>query len=183
MHVEETKLDGVKVITPAKIGDDRGWFAEMYNARKFEEAGLPLHFVQDNQSMSKRGVLRGLHYQVGKPQGKLVRVVEGEVFDIAVDIREKSTTFGQWFGVNLTAELGNMLWIPVGFAHGFLVLSDRAQVLYKVTDYYYPEGDRAIKWDDPQIGIKWPLDAIKPMEPILSEKDLAAKPLDEADKF
>jgi len=183
MQVEETKLDGVKLIVPKKFGDERGWFAEMYNAAGMAEAGLPLSFVQDNQSYSRRGVLRGLHYQVGKPQGKLVRVLSGEVFDIAVDMRQSSPTLGQWVGYRLTAELGNMLWIPVGFAHGFLVLSDSAEVLYKTTDYYFPGGERAIRWDDADLGIEWPLEELKPLLPIVSWKDAAAGSFREAEKF
>ncbi len=183
MHVEETKLDGVKLVTPKKFGDERGWFAEMYNAERLAGAGLPLHFVQDNQSFSRKGVLRGLHYQVGRPQGKLVRAVSGQVFDVAVDIRQNSASFGQWFGCVLSAETANMLWIPVGFAHGFLVLSDTAEVLYKTTDYYFPEGERAIRWDDAELGIAWPLDEIKPLQPTVSGKDAAALTFSAAEKF
>jgi dTDP-4-dehydrorhamnose 3,5-epimerase len=183
MHVEETKLDGVKILSPRKFGDERGWFAEMYNQKELVDAGLSLSFVQDNQSRSRRGVLRGLHYQVGKPQGKLVRVLVGEVFDIAVDIRKDSATFGQYFGIKLTAELSNMLWIPAGFAHGFLVLSDSADVLYKTTDYYYPAGERSIRWDDADLGIDWPLEELKSLLPVVSAKDEAAVLFKNAETF
>jgi dTDP-4-dehydrorhamnose 3,5-epimerase len=183
MRVESTELDGVKLIVPKIFGDERGWFAEMFNAARLAEAGLPVHFVQDNQSFSQRGVLRGLHYQVGKPQGKLVRVLSGEVFDIAVDIREKSATFGRWAGFILTEKEANMLWIPEGFAHGFLVISDSASVLYKTTDYYYPEGERTIRWDDATLKIEWPLEKIKPLQPVVSAKDAAGKSFLETEKF
>jgi dTDP-4-dehydrorhamnose 3,5-epimerase len=142
-----------------------------------------LCFVQDNQSFSGRGVLRGLHYQVGKPQGKLVRVLAGEVYDIAVDIRKNSPSFGRWEGFKLTAESAKMLWIPEGFAHGFLVLSDTASVLYKTTDYYFPAGERTIRWDDATLGIKWPLEEIKPLGPMVSAKDAAGTSFLEAEKF
>ena len=175
MQVFDTTLQDVKVLRPARFGDDRGWFAEFYNLEKFASAGLPTRFVQDNQSRSSRGVLRGLHYQLGKPQGKLVRVVSGCIWDVVVDLRRNSPTFGQHEGfhlapVNDAGEL-QLLWIPEGFAHGFLVLSETAEVLYKTTDFYSPAGERAIAWDDPTLNIAWPLDGIVPS---VSAKDAKA---------
>ena len=157
------------VIEPTVFKDERGYFVETYNQKDFEEAGLNLVFVQDNQSMSVRGVLRGLHYQKEYPQGKLVRVLRGSVFDVAVDLREGSKTFGKWFGVELTEENKKMFYIPKGFAHGFLVLSEEAEFAYKCTDFYHPGDEGGIAWDDPQIGICWPLQ--EGVELILSEKD------------
>ena len=181
MKVIETTLPGVLILEPKVFGDDRGFFYESFNARSFQDAtGLSPAFVQDNHSRSTRGVLRGLHYQVQQPQGKLVRVTVGEVFDVAVDIRRHSETFGQWFGVHLSAENKRQLWIPEGFAHGFLVLSEYAEFLYKTTDYYAPAHERCIRWDDPQLAIDWPLQRLTPQ---LSGKDQAGASLQEADLF
>lgn len=163
MRVEKTKLDGLFIVHPQVFGDERGWFMESFNQQRFESVfeglNLPVpNFVQDNHSKSSRGVLRGLHYQLSpKAQGKLVRVVQGEVWDVAVDIRKGSPTFGQWVGEELSADNHKQLWIPPGFAHGFITLSDTAEFLYKTTDYYSPEHERAIRWDDPQLAIAWPL--------------------------
>jgi dTDP-4-dehydrorhamnose 3,5-epimerase len=167
MQPVKTKLDGVVLIKPRLFSDDRGFFFESYNEKSLASDGLPHHFVQDNHSRSSKNVLRGLHYQIRQPQGKLVRVVIGEVFDVAVDLRKGSLTFGKWIGEILSAENKDMLWVPPGFAHGFLVLSDRAEVLYKTTDYYAPQFERTIRWDDPDIGIDWPLTG----NPQLSAKD------------
>lgn len=166
MKVLETELPGVVIIEPAVHGDARGFFLESWHARRYAEYGLAATFVQDNHSRSSRGVLRGLHYQLRQPQGKLVRVVSGEVFDVAVDIRKGSPTFGRWSGVTLTAENHRQIYVPPGFAHGFCVVSDVADFLYKCTDYYAPEDERGIRWDDPDIGIAWP-----DMQYALSEKD------------
>lgn len=173
MQATPTAIPEVVVLEPKVFGDDRGFFFESFNAKAFEQAtGLKHEFVQDNHSKSARNVLRGLHYQVPpKTQGKLVRVVQGEVFDVALDLRKSSKTFGQWVGEVLSAENKRQLWIPTGFAHGFLTLSDTAEFLYKTTDYYSPEYERCIRWDDPEIGIAWPLTAT----PVLSAKDLQAK--------
>ena len=163
MRVEKTKLDGLFIVHPQVFGDERGWFMESFNQQRFESVfeglNLPVpNFVQDNHSKSSRGVLRGLHYQLPpKAQGKLVRVVQGKVWDVAVDIRKGSPTFGQWVGEELSADNHKQLWIPPGFAHGFITLSDTAEFLYKTTDYYSPEHERAIRWDDPQLAIAWPL--------------------------
>ncbi len=166
MRIVETPLRDVKLLSPRKFGDERGWFAEVFNATTFADAGLPSRFVQDNQSLSSRGVLRGLHYQLGKPQGKMVRVLSGHIWDVAVDLRSTSPDFGKSAGFHLkplneTGEL-EMLWIPEGFAHGFLVLSETAEVLYKTTDSYYPQGERCIRWNDTQLAIPWPLAEMKP---------------------
>ena len=180
MHVIPTAIPEVLVIEPKVFGDARGFFFESYNRKAFHEAtGLDVDFVQDNHSRSAQGVLRGLHYQIQQPQGKLVRVVAGAVFDVAVDIRRSSPSFGQWVGLELSAENKKMLWVPPGFAHGFLVLSDGTEFLYKTTDYYAPSSERAIAWDDPQIGIAWPL----PFAPLLSAKDQAAAKLHDAEVF
>ena len=163
MRVEKTKLDGLFIVHPQVFGDERGWFMESFNQQRFESVfeglNLPVpNFVQDNHSKSSRGVLRGLHYQLPpKAQGKLVRVVQGKVWDVAVDIRKGSPTFGQWVGEELSADNHKQLWIPPGFAHGFITLSETAEFLYKTTDYYSPEHERAIRWDDPQLAIAWPL--------------------------
>ena len=179
LQVEETSLPGVLCITPKVFGDDRGFFFESFNASEFEgNTGSELTFVQDNHSKSARGVLRGLHYQIQKPQGKLVRVVEGVIFDVAVDIRRGSPSFGEWVGIELSAENKKQLWVPPDFAHGFIVVSDYAQVLYKATDYYAPEHERSIRWNDPDLGIDWPNLGLKPL---LSEKDQQAHLLKEAD--
>ena len=171
MEIITTDIPGVLILKPRVFGDDRGFFMESFNRRTWRAAtGQDCDFVQDNHSRSGRGVLRGLHYQIRQPQGKLVRVVSGEVFDVAVDVRRSSPTFGHWVGVRLSAENRLQFWIPPGFAHGFLVLSSAADFLYKATDYYAPEHERTIIWNDPQLGIDWP-DKIPPE---LSEKDAAA---------
>lgn len=168
MQIIQTSLPGVLIIEPKVFGDARGFFFESFNARRFAElTGITTPFVQDNQSRSARGVLRGLHYQIRQPQGKLVRVIAGEIFDVAVDVRRASPTFGQWCGHSLSAENKRQAWIPAGFAHGFAVLSESAEILYKTTDYWVPEHERCIRWDDPQLGIQWPLAA----PPVLSAKD------------
>jgi dTDP-4-dehydrorhamnose 3,5-epimerase len=180
MQVATTALPGVLLLEPTVFGDARGFFYESFNARRFAElTGVTSAFVQDNHSRSARGVLRGLHYQIGQPQGKLVRVTAGEVFDVAVDIRASSTTFGQWFGANLSAENKRQMWIPEGFAHGFLVLSESAEFLYKTTAYWAPQHERCIRWDDPRVGIAWPLGEA----PQLSAKDGQGKLLADAEVF
>ena len=182
MNVITTPLQGLLVIEPRVFGDERGFFYESYNARQFAEAtGVTANFVQDNHSRSRRGVLRGLHYQIQQPQGKLVRVTAGAVYDVAVDIRKGSPTFGQWYGTELSAENMRQMWIPPGFAHGFVVTTENAEFLYKTTDCWAPEHERAILWNDPAIGIDWPL-ALTPT-PTLSHKDLAAVPLAGAEVF
>ncbi|WP_213297282.1 dTDP-4-dehydrorhamnose 3,5-epimerase [Paraburkholderia sacchari] len=178
--VTATALPEVKIIEPKVFGDARGYFYESFNGREFEElveAGV--EFVQDNHSRSAKGVLRGMHYQIQHAQGKLVRVVEGEVFDVAVDIRRSSPNFGKWVGVHLSAENHRQLWVPPGFAHGFVVISESAQFLYKTTDYWFPEHERSIVWNDPEIGIEWPID----FEPLLAAKDAAGKRLAEAEVY
>jgi len=180
MVVVPTSIPDVLVLEPRVFGDARGFFFESFNRRVFGElTGYTGEFVQDNHSRSQRGVLRGLHYQLRQPQGKLVRVVAGAVFDVAVDVRRSSMTFGRWVGVELSAENKRMAWIPAGFAHGFLVLSESAEFLYKTTDYWAPEHERTIAWDDPALGIEWPLQG----EPQLSAKDKLGKPLGEAEVF
>ncbi len=180
LNVIRTEIPEVLILEPKIFGDQRGFFFESFNARQFAEAtGLNRVFVQDNHSRSARGVLRGLHYQIQHPQGKLVRVVAGEVFDVAVDIRKGSPTFGKSVGVTLSAENKRQLWVPEGFAHGFLVTSDHAEFLYKTTDYWYPEYERSLLWNDPVLGIEWPSSG----EPVLAAKDAAGKPLAEADLF
>ena len=174
-QVMQTPLEGVLVLEPKVFGDARGFFFESFNARDFEQAtGLQENFVQDNHSKSAKGVLRGLHYQVQHAQGKLVRVTQGAVFDVAVDIRKGSPTFGQWFGQELSAENKKQMWIPAGLAHGFLVTSESAEFLYKTTDYYSPEFERSILWSDPAIGIEWPLHLLN-VHPLLAPKDAQAK--------
>lgn len=173
-------IPDVVLLEPRVFGDDRGFFFESFNQAKFEAAiGRSVNFVQDNHSRSVKNVLRGLHYQVRQPQGKLVRVVAGEVFDVAVDLRKSSPTFGQWVGEILSADNKKQLWIPEGFAHGFVVLSESAEFLYKTTDYYAPEHERCILWSDPSIGISWPVNG----EPMLSAKDRAGSLLRDADLF
>jgi dTDP-4-dehydrorhamnose 3,5-epimerase len=173
-QVTTSSIDGVLVLEPKVFGDERGFFFESFNARDFEQAtGLKEAFVQDNHSKSAKGVLRGLHYQTQHAQGKLVRVTQGAVFDVVVDIRKESRTFGQWFGLELSAENKKQLWIPAGLAHGFLVTSDSAEFLYKTTDYYHPEYERSLLWNDPAIGIQWPLHGLQ-SGPLLSAKDVAA---------
>ncbi len=168
MQVTKLSIPDVVLFEPRVFGDERGFFFESFNNRVFEEAtGLKRNFVQDNHSRSVKNVLRGLHYQIQHPQGKLVRVTVGEVFDVAVDIRKSSPTFGKWVGETLSAENKRMMWVPEGFAHGFVVLSDVAEFLYKTTDYWYPEHERSIIWNCPDIGIQWPIDG----DPILAKKD------------
>lgn len=180
IQVTSMALDGVKLIQPKVFGDARGFFFESFNAREFaQQVQDGVMFVQDNHSRSARGVLRGLHYQIQHAQGKLVRVMEGEVFDVAVDLRRSSPTFGKWEGVVLSSENHRQLWIPPGFAHGFVVLSESAQFLYKTTDYWYPEFERCLFWNDPQIGIEWPIE----FEPMLAAKDAAGRLLADADLF
>ena len=177
MQVLDTPLTQVKLIQPQRYGDSRGWFAEVFNQSTFSAAGLPTHFVQDNQSFSVKGVLRGLHYQLGQPQGKLVRVLSGHIWDVAVDLRRNSPDFGKWAGFHLNAQSTTdelqLLWIPEGFAHGFLALSDTAEVLYKTTDFYYPTGERSILWNDPTLNINWPLELLNGSPPSVSAKDTA----------
>jgi len=169
MKVTPTSIADVLQIEPKVFGDERGFFMETYNQRDFtRQTGLSPDFVQDNHSLSGKHVLRGLHYQLQQPQGKLVRVIKGEIFDVAVDIRKSSDTFGQWAGVTLSSDNKKQLWVPEGFAHGFLVLSDTAEVTYKTTDYYNPQAEHCIAWDDPDLAIDWP---IKGITPDLSEKD------------
>jgi len=179
MKVIETNIPDVKIIEPAVFGDERGFFMETWQQKKFEElvTGKPCEFVQDNHSKSKKGILRGLHYQTENTQGKLVRVISGEVFDVAVDIRKNSPTFGQWVGVYLSAENKRQLWVPEGFAHGFYVTSDEAEFVYKCTDYYNPQAEISIIWNDKNIGIDWPIDTA----PQLSDKDSTARTLEDVD--
>jgi dTDP-4-dehydrorhamnose 3,5-epimerase len=181
MRTDAMEMSGLLIIEPRAYADERGHFFEAFNRREFADTVDANHeFVQDNQSRSAQHVLRGLHYQLApRAQGKLVRVVRGAVFDVAVDIRRSSPTFGQWFGLELTEDNFKQLWVPPGFAHGFLALTEPADLLYKVTDYYSPEHDRSIRWNDPGIGIEWPLDG----EPILSDKDASAPYLAEAEMF
>lgn len=180
LTVTQTALPEVLILEPKVFGDERGFFFESYNARAFEQAtGLKREFVQDNHSRSGAGVLRGLHYQIQHPQGKLVRVTSGAVFDVAVDVRKSSPTFGQWVGVELSAANKRQLWVPEGFAHGFVVTSESAEFLYKTTDYWYPEHERSIVWNDPAIGIEWPLQGT----PIVAAKDAAGARLAEAELF
>ncbi|RKP50866.1 dTDP-4-dehydrorhamnose 3,5-epimerase [Trinickia fusca] len=180
IQVTATALPEVKLIEPQVFGDARGFFLESFNAREFaEKVQAGVEFVQDNHSRSRKGVLRGLHYQIEHAQGKLVRVVDGEVFDVAVDIRRSSPTFGKWEGVILSAENQRQLWIPPGFAHGFLVLSETADFLYKTTDYWFSEHERSVLWNDPAIGIEWPID----FEPTLAAKDKAALRLSECETY
>lgn len=179
MKVTPFAIPEVKAIEPKVFGDERGFFFESWNARTLAEAGIDAQFVQDNHSRSRRGVLRGLHYQILHPQGKLVRVVAGAVFDVAVDMRRSSPTFGRWVGTMLSADNKRMLWVPPGFAHGFLSLVDSTEVLYKTTDYYAPEHERCVLWSDPEIGIEWPLNG----EPTVSAKDLRGVALRAAEVF
>jgi len=179
MEIIDTRLRDVKRVRPRRFGDERGWFAEVFNVRTFATAGLADYFVQDNQSFSRRGVLRGLHYQLGQPQAKLVRVLSGHIWDVAVDLRRDSPDFGKWTGIDLRGEDVEFVWIPEGFAHGFVVLSETANVFYKTTAFYYREGERCIRWNDPTLAIEWPLEAIG--EPNVSAKDAAASWFMEAD--
>jgi dTDP-4-dehydrorhamnose 3,5-epimerase len=180
MKIDETSLPGVLVLTPKIYRDDRGAFSETFNLRRMVEAGLPATWVQDNFSVSNKNVLRGIHYQVTQPQGKLVRVAHGAVLDVAVDLGRSSPTFGRHVAVELSGENGRMLWIPPGFGHAFLVLSEIAGFAYKVTDYYSPAGERTIVWNDPELGIKWPIAA---GDAIVSEKDARGKLLRDAEVF
>jgi len=180
MDIIKTKIPDVFIIEPKVFGDDRGFFMESFNEKIFQEkTGVEVQFVQDNHSRSSRNVLRGLHYQIQQPQGKLVRVVSGEVYDVAVDIRKSSPTFGQWMGCLLSQANKKQFWVPAGFAHGFVVLSDTADFLYKTTDYYAPEYERSILWNDPSLNIDWKITG----EPILSAKDKSAVILEEAEVF
>lgn len=179
MQLISTSLNDVFILEPKVFGDERGFFLEAYNEATFAKLGLPTHFRQDNHSGSRKGVLRGLHYQMNQPQGKLVRALRGDIFDVAIDLRRDSKQFGQWFGTVLSAENKRMLWIPPGFGHGFLVLSDFAEVSYKATDFYDPSSERSILWNDPEVGIQWPLDG----EPTLSAKDAAGLPLAQAETY
>ena len=181
MRAVATSIPDVLIIEPKVFGDARGFFFESFNQKAFQDAtGVSTSFVQDNHSRSDKGVLRGLHYQIRQPQGKLVRVVRGSAYDVAVDVRRSSPTFGKWVGVELSEENQLQLWVPPGFAHGFVVTSDSADFLYKATDYYAPEHERCIAWDDPEIGIDWPLDA---QQPSLSAKDKAGVKLSDAEVF
>jgi dTDP-4-dehydrorhamnose 3,5-epimerase len=179
VNVISSSLPEVLIVEPAVFGDDRGYFYESYNERELEKLGLRAHFVQDNHSRSARNVLRGLHYQVRQVQGKLVRVTAGEIYDVAVDLRRSSPTFGKWAAVVLSAENRKMCWVPPGFAHGFLVTSDCAEVQYKTTDYWAPQHERCIIWNDRDLGISWPLTG----EPVQSQKDRVGLPLKEAEVF
>jgi len=180
MKASATAIAGVLVIEPAVFGDARGFFFESWNRKAFAQAvGRDVEFVQDNHSMSLRNVLRGMHYQLRRPQGKLVRVVAGEVFDVAVDLRRSSPTFGRWVGERLSSANHRMMWIPAGFAHGFVVLSEAAEFLYKTTDYYAPDDERTLLWNDPAVGIAWPLAA----QPLLKPKDAAGTPLARAETY
>jgi len=174
-----TSLPGVVILEPRVFGDERGFFLESYNEKAFAELGIEERFVQDNHSSSRQNVLRGLHYQIKHAQGKLVRAVEGDILDVAVDLRRSSPTFGRWEAVRLSGENKRMLWIPVGFAHGFLVISDKAQVLYKATDYYAPQHERTLAWNDPALKIEWKVEG----EPIVSAKDQRGTPLRDAETF
>ena len=179
--VTPTAIPDVLILEPKVFGDARGFFYESFNARDFAQVtGLDVSFVQDNHSKSAQGVLRGLHYQIQHPQGKLVRVVQGEVFDVTVDLRQSSPHFGKWVGVHLSADNHRQLWVPPGFAHGFVVLSESAEFLYKTTDYWYPEHERSLLWNDAVVGIDWPLNGA---QPLLAAKDAAGKTLEQADCF
>ena len=182
MQLIRTAIPEVCIIEPKVFGDARGFFMESWNRRTFASRGLELDFVQDNHSRSQQGVLRGLHYQMQQPQGKLVRVAAGAVYDVAVDMRKSSPTFGRWVGVTLSAENQRMFWVPPGFAHGFLTLTDTADFLYKTTDYYAPEHERSLLWNDPDLAIDWPLDTL-PCAPKLATKDDAGIPLKQADTY
>lgn len=181
MNIVETALPGVLVFEPRVHGDHRGYFLETWRADVFARAGLDVAFVQDNQSSSHQGVLRGIHYQIRQPQGKLVRVISGRVFDVAVDLRRSSPHFGRWTGVELSATNHRQFWVPPGFGHAFYVLSEMAEFVYKCTDYYAPEHERTLRWDDPAVGIAWPLAA--GVTTVLSDKDRAGRPLAEAEVF
>jgi dTDP-4-dehydrorhamnose 3,5-epimerase len=180
MELIKTPLNDAVIVEPKVFGDERGFFLETWNKQTFSDLGLTMDFVQDNHSKSSKGILRGLHYQLAKTQGKLVRVISGEVFDVAVDLRQGSSSFGQWHGVLLSEQNKKMFWVPPGFAHGFYVTSDSAEFLYKCTDYYDPASEVCLRWDDPELGIDWPLEG---GEPQLSAKDLGGVSFEEASKF
>ena len=180
MKIIETSLPGVLLLEPKVFGDSRGFFLESFHQERYEQAGISLPFVQDNHSRSRKGVLRGLHFQLHHPQGKLVRVISGSVFDVAVDLRRSEPTFGKWVGVMLSEENRKQLWIPPGFGHAFLVLSDSADFLYKTTDFYAAEHERCIKWNDPDLGISWPVEI---ETPILSDKDKQGKSFRQAEVY
>jgi dTDP-4-dehydrorhamnose 3,5-epimerase len=181
MKISQTGLPGILLMEPNVFGDERGFFLETYREIELINLGIPCHFVQDNHSGSRQGVLRGLHYQINQQQGKLIRVVRGEIFDVAVDIRVRSTTFGQWVGMVISEQNRHQLWIPAGFAHGYYVLSEWSEIIYKVTDYYSPEWERTLLWNDPEIGIKWPI--LPGTTPILSERDARGLLLGQGDFF
>ena len=181
MNFFPTSIPEVLIIEPRVYSDQRGFFMETYQVDEFTAAGIPDNFVQDNHSGSRQGTLRGLHYQIHQAQGKLIRVVAGEVFDVAVDLRRSSLTFGHWEGLRLSADSKRQLWIPAGFAHGFLVISEWAELVYKTTDFYSPEWERTLLWNDPEIGIKWPLE--DGLQPILSDKDAQGMGFRDADLF
>ena len=181
MHFKNTKLPGVLLVEPKLYEDERGFFFESYHKRLFDEQRISLEFVQDNHSRSKHGALRGLHYQIRQPQGKLVRVILGEIYDVAVDLRKSSSTFGQWTGIYLSVENRKQLYIPPGFAHGFYVVSEWAEVIYKATDYYAPQWERTLLWNDSKIDVSWPL--LDGGQPTLSPKDAVGTPFDQADVY
>ena len=181
MHIEQSIIPDILIITPQVYGDERGYFMETYRLELFTKAGIPYTFVQDNHSRSKCGTLRGLHYQINQPQGKLIRAVLGEVYDVAVDMRRKSPTFGKWVGMVLSASNRLQLWVPPGFAHGFYVLSEWAEIVYKATDYYAPEWERTLHWNDPEVAISWPI--LKDQELLVSPKDRIGKLLKEAEVY
>jgi dTDP-4-dehydrorhamnose 3,5-epimerase len=181
MQITPTAIPEVVLIEPKVFRDDRGFFLETFQTNKYRDAGITLPIVQDNHSGSRQGVLRGLHYQIHKPQGKLVSVVAGEVFDVAVDLRRSSPTFGRWVGVTLSAENHHQIWVPPGFAHGYYAVSDWAEVLYKVTDFYDPASERTLIWNDPDIAVRWPLRDGR--QPVLSPKDVQGLPLSKAESF
>lgn len=181
MQFSSTKLTGVILVEPKVFEDERGFIFESYHAQRFAENGLSLNFCQDNHSRSKKGALRGIHYQIRQAQGKLVRVVIGEIYDVAVDLRKSSPTFGQWMGMNLSAENKKQLYVPPGFGHGFYVVSEWAEVLYKATDYYAPQWERTLLWNDPDVNIEWPVSPGE--EPILSPKDAAGIPFGQAEVY
>lgn len=182
MIIEETPIPGVLVLSNKRFGDSRGWFSEVFRKQEFEEAvGRPVSFVQTNESYSDHNILRGIHFQNPHPQGKLVRVVEGEVFDVAVDLRKSSSTCGQWFGITLSAENGKLLWVPEGFGHGFYVTGTKAHFVYECTDYYHPEAEGALIFNDPKVGIEWPI--MKGIQPLTSPKDMNAVAFDDLNMF
>jgi dTDP-4-dehydrorhamnose 3,5-epimerase len=181
MQIIRTSIPDLLILEPKVFGDERGFFMETYQARQFSELGLPTQFVQDNHSGSRQGILRGLHYQIRQAQGKLVRVISGEVFDVAVDLRRTSPFFGKWAGVILSAQNKHLLWVPPGFAHGFYALSAWAEIVYKATDYYAPEWERSLLWNDPELGIEWPL--LDQQPPTLSAKDANGVPFKAAETY